>query len=262
MTIEKAFKLYIDFDVLESIAYRWGLQDKSIGKIRFYAGVGNKPYVLLFSFSSPAIEGFWGDCMNGLRDWKSGWVELKEACLRKDSQNIQNWLIFAHDESENQYLTIDYLLRNGKNTDYLKKKTEDVFNDASNLLPGGIRLTKDDLVGDSWILTESGFKKHVLDVEPKTIYQTEHSPAKKQKPNLFDKYVRLANEFMAQKKERTGQAPLKDELVTHMEDVLRKNNEALGPKAALPDAAFRKVWKTIPSELKRGIGEKTRPLRK
>lgn len=256
MTIEKAFKLDIDFDVLETIAYRWGVQDKSIQKIQLYAGLGNT-YVLLFSFSTPAIGGFWGYCMNGLREWQNGWSELKQSCKKDGSRDMRNWRIFAHDQSEKQYLTSEYCWRKGKSTDYFKEDPEDIFNDTP---AGEIRLTKDDFVGDSWILTESGFKKHVLDVKPKTIYQTEHSPAKDQKQKLLVKYVRLANEFMAQEKERTGQAPSKPDLETYLGAVLKKNNEALGPKAALFEDVFRRIWKQIST--KRGIGEKTGHTRK
>ena len=254
MNVEEYFILDINFEVLKAIAYRWGLQDKSIQKIQFYAGAG-KPYVLLFSFSEPTIEGLWGHCINGLKDWQSGWLELNQACIKGRSQKMRNWLIFAHDQSENQYFTSEYCWRNGKNDDYFKKDPDDIFGDEPDLL-----LTKKDFVGDSWILTESGFKKHVLNVEPKTIYQSEHSPAKDQKQKLFDKYVRLANEFMAQKKEQTGQAPSKDEFRDHLENLLKKNDEALGPRAKLPEDVFRRIWGQIST--KRDIGEKTRHTRK
>ncbi len=79
-------------------------------------------------------------------------------------------------------------------------------------------------------------------------------------PKLFEKYVHLACEFMSKKKERTGQAPLRSELEDHLQALLQKNNEALGDRAVLPDAVFRKIWKAIP--IKRDIGEKTRSTRK
>lgn len=88
---------------------------------------------------------------------------------------------------------------------------------------------------------------------------------KKQKgpnPKLFDKYVSLAEEFMSKGKERTGQAPLKTELEDHLQALLQKNKEVLGDRALLPDAIFRKIWRAIPNELKRDIGERTRPTRK
>jgi hypothetical protein len=94
------------------------------------------------------------------------------------------------------------------------------------------------------------------------LFGEKNQKSKERDPEIFDRYASLASDFMSKEKERTGQAPLKHKLVTYLEGALKKNNEALGPKVALPDTVFRKIWKTIPSELKRGIGEKTRPSRK
>lgn len=94
------------------------------------------------------------------------------------------------------------------------------------------------------------------------LYEEKKQRGKGQVLEIFDRYVCLASKFMSERKERTGQSPSKPDLETYLETVLKKNNEALGSKVALPDAAFRQIWKTIPSELKRGIGEKTRPPRK
>jgi hypothetical protein len=90
------------------------------------------------------------------------------------------------------------------------------------------------------------------------LYDEKKQKGKGQDREVFDKYVRLANEFMSKRINETGQAPLKSELEDRLQALLRKNNEALGKRAALPDATFRQIWKTIPKGYKRDIGEKTR----
>jgi hypothetical protein len=99
---------------------------------------------------------------------------------------------------------------------------------------------------------------------PRETETQDQVPKKQKKPNqkLFEKYTRLAKEFMSKERERTGQAPLRSELEDRLQALLQENNEVLGDRAVLPDAIFRKLWKAIPKEIKRDIGEKTRPTRK
>lgn len=78
---------------------------------------------------------------------------------------------------------------------------------------------------------------------------------KKLKPKYW---VEQAILFCQKEKEKNGQLPKKEEVLSYIKAQTEKENVVLGKHSHLPDAVFEKeIWAKLPPENKRKIGEKT-----
>lgn len=78
-------------------------------------------------------------------------------------------------------------------------------------------------------------------------------------PSLLERYINAAKIYLTSGKDRTGQAPTMADVYTFLEKELKTNGESLATRgsALLPDRVFRRIWREIPDDLKRKLGEKT-----
>lgn len=71
-------------------------------------------------------------------------------------------------------------------------------------------------------------------------------------------WVKCAENYCIAQKKEHGQLPTKEEVSTHLEQLLAEKCILLGRHSTLPDAVFRQIWKDIPESCKRKIGEKSK----
>jgi len=74
----------------------------------------------------------------------------------------------------------------------------------------------------------------------------------------FEYWAKDSIDFCQDELKKNGQLPRKEDVLTHIENQLKKKDEKLGKYALLPDAVFQKIWNKIPSKYKRKLGEKTK----